>query len=398
MNRLPDPPVDDCDLASRVIVETIRWLADGVPLGCLAALVSEDAEEALTVVERHGLGPALYSALRATAPDVAAKWPRLRNAYFGGVAQSVLATEQIRQCAQVLNRYGIRVIALKGNDYILRLYADAARRRISDIDLLLQEQDIERAMEALAEIGYRKETIACSPEAEWLHTRYLSDLWLVRPKSLPLDIHTSVLGGSGNREQARTQLWAEALPYSVDAAQVELLPPELAFVVQALHYSKHWRRATPYCKDLADLVLLSRAIARAGDFERMWETARRWQVEDDVRTVVAVVNRYFDARVPLSGTPPDVWTLHQIVYPEHDTRRSGRVFESLKVRFGLMRHLPSPMARVRYVLGFFVPQPAYLRWRYKRLLRPLPLLYGRYWWDAARLLGKAVWHTVLPRR
>ena len=83
---------------------------------------------------------------------------RLRDQMLGALAQTryvqVQALRELRQVGRVLEQEGIQTMALKGVAYLAASLPPHRWRSLSDIDLLVREQDIDRAEQALKRSGW----------------------------------------------------------------------------------------------------------------------------------------------------------------------------------------------------------------------------------------------------
>ncbi len=83
---------------------------------------------------------------------------RLIDQFRGALSQTryvqVQAKRELRQVQRVLDREGIPLMALKGVAYLAARLPPSGWRNLSDIDLLVPEQDIDRAEQALKQAGW----------------------------------------------------------------------------------------------------------------------------------------------------------------------------------------------------------------------------------------------------
>jgi hypothetical protein len=95
------------------------------------------------------------------------------------------------------------------------------------------------------------------------------------------------------------------------------------------------------------------------------DISRRWGVEKDVLPLMATLNHYWQAEIPVDEetAPLDINTLVSGV--EH---REKNYYANLPAaylnRLLKMRELPNVASRVRYVFHLFFPTQENLRWRY----------------------------------
>lgn len=105
-----------------------------------------------------GLGPPLYrNLIRRRIAD------RVPGAALAALAKSARAAacrfaiqlDSLRAVLAVLRRNGIDPVLLKGVALALTLYDQPALRPMQDIDLLVEEEEVDRALSGLREIGFR---------------------------------------------------------------------------------------------------------------------------------------------------------------------------------------------------------------------------------------------------
>ncbi len=358
---------EDEDKYSRLLLSLCVWPAfrHKVDHRC-GELCADEWRRALGLARIHALTPILYAAavegwLGQPVPDMDA----LRRIYFVQGARAALALEELREVAEALSQTGVNMVALKGIASILSVYPDQALRALSDLDILIGLADLNKAVSALSALGYSKIDKATSAEDEWLTVMYLDGICLSRPRRLPIEVHCSFLGGLGDASKAVEDAWRNPVSLEAGAWSVLGLRPEHAFITAACHLHRNYSRALPYMKDVADLALLTKRIELQGSWERMWESARRWRVMDQVRGVAAFLNAYTPAHVPDCEDAKPAFSPTDLVYALERLEGRGRLSEGLAARMHLIGRLPSARARIRFLMGLVVPRAGFLRWRYR---------------------------------
>lgn len=149
----------------------------------------------LARAELHGLAGVVHEALTsAGAPlddDVAADVARRAMARDLDHAAHLALLETIDAA---LADHGVPAAALKGALLAERLYAPRPSvRATSDVDVLVTEADLDRALSALAVIGYVPHT---GPEEERFRREH-HHLHLDHPRALPLELHFHAYRGFG---------------------------------------------------------------------------------------------------------------------------------------------------------------------------------------------------------
>ncbi len=116
-----------------------------------------DWSSLLDLVFREGLAPIVHAGMagseRDLPVDVAA---RLRAGYAANQVRSQVWIEPtLRRALGVLRSAGVEPIVVKGAALAYTAYRDPAHRTLSDVDLLLELGDLERASGALRQAGFR---------------------------------------------------------------------------------------------------------------------------------------------------------------------------------------------------------------------------------------------------
>src|SRR5262249_46243814 len=136
----------------------------------------------------HGLTSILYQGLRERAELVPAeRLQHMRLSYHGNALRNWIVEGFVDEIAAALSAARIAVILLKGAALLRTVYDDPALRRVSDIDLLVDERDLDRAgaqLRTLGLTGYGQETHR-GPLCR-IHVRY------TRPtlRSIPVELHS----------------------------------------------------------------------------------------------------------------------------------------------------------------------------------------------------------------
>ena len=162
----------------------------------LAALEAEgiDWERLRASAVRHGMLVILAKWLADHLPDgmPPAMANDLRRLYLHSTAASLRKLAEAERAVRHLRDGDIASVPFKGPLLSLMAYGDAGLRVSTDLDLLLAREDVERAMDLLAGLGYQ--TAQAADRSQWAAIlRYQNEWPLVR--SAPpaqLDLHWAV--------------------------------------------------------------------------------------------------------------------------------------------------------------------------------------------------------------
>lgn len=152
---------------------------------------------------RSGVASLTYNSLQEIASEIYVPnfvLERLRLNYLYIISKLAHRKDELSWLLSGFAKSNIQVIPLKGLLLAQRIYSDIAARDLSvDCDLLIKEEDKDKAVVALEDLGYRHNTEREIPQRQWCYT-FLKDNYA--PVELHWDI-TMML-----RSEGRTQgIW-----------------------------------------------------------------------------------------------------------------------------------------------------------------------------------------------
>jgi hypothetical protein len=387
-----------------------------LPDGTLLAVCDWARFERLAL--HHGLAPILYRAV----PDPFSGLPterrqRLKMQYVANVLHNKPVQACVAEMGIAFGSEGIPLILMKGAALACTLYPDAGLRILSDIDILVDEADVERAGARLRQIGLEPiafdHTEARGPLCH-IHLVYCGP----QPRSIPVELHW--------------RLFEPYQPYTFDLgavrAQARQLPglPRNVLAMASEHELAHLcvhldRHAVTYRslldrKDWFELLLLPQGLGRllwlydialyvqqrgaAIDWDAFVDNARRWAIDARVhatfelsRRVLGVVPPEEVVRALSGGRPRFVERVaHRAVLTAHRASelRSRGAARAQAARW--LERLSGHALRFAHAWISVFPSSVYLRARYSTPGTSLSLR-GRYVRDVA----PGLWGEVRDR-
>jgi hypothetical protein len=195
-------------------------------------MVGTGARELFARAELHGVAGVVWDAWKAAgvpvAPELAAK---LEARALAREMDHLAHLEMLRRIGQALS---VPAIALKGPLFAARYYERPSARGTTDIDLLVAEAELDRAIESLATIGYE---VADSPQKVRWSLREHHHLHLVRPGAPDLELHFHAYRGFGIT--LRTALLAERSVAVEGFGAIRVPSAEDELVYLAAHAAAH---------------------------------------------------------------------------------------------------------------------------------------------------------------
>jgi hypothetical protein len=184
-------------------------------------------------IERHCLAGVLYEPISQVPTPLRARMQERRTAERLWGTRLV---EALRQALAALEASQVKVVVLKGPVLSERLHGDPLLRWSADLDLLVDEADVDRALQSLDVLGYR-ETEA-EPTSRY-RRRHHHHIGLRGPGGLDLELHFRAHTGFGTSVPA-AEVMARSVAYRTQAGWVcQGLCPEDEALYLLVHAAGH---------------------------------------------------------------------------------------------------------------------------------------------------------------
>lgn len=329
----------------------------------------------------EGLAPLLYARISPTG-----LWPEIPPAVRAELAlaceasaiRSAALLTALEELLDRLGRAGVPVLLLKGAALAGALYGDPALRPMRDLDLLVPETDVSRALDVLIACGY---TVAHAEPRPGSALAWENELLLTRPAviGVSVELHWRLFDAPFyGRRLPVAWFWETAEPITAGAARALTLGPEAQFLYLAGHLMLHHRgQGLRWWLDLAELL-------------RRDEGALDWADLFSHAEACALVLPLQEALTTLAGA----WRVRlasEILAQAAALRPSAaerRVYDRLTAvhrpvaqRFWAdLADLPTWGERGRFACAHIIPAPTYMIGRYRPRWRWLvPALYLWRW-------------------
>jgi hypothetical protein len=266
--------------------------------------------------ERHGVAGVIWDAWKAhetpTDHELATKL-ELR-----ALARDMDHAAHLAMLASIdtaLAARSVAAIALKGPLFAARYYARPSARGTSDIDLLVAERDVTRAIDALAPIDYH---VADSTDEVAWSLREHHHLHLVRAQAPDLELHFHAYRGFG--VTLRTEMLAERSVPAAGLRSIRVPCAEDELIYLAVHAAAHRFGRLSWLYDIRLVVdrLSPDALATAAARARTWGVGRALSLAGEL--LVDVLGVPADLMRPLGTLPRSRRALLHAVVGEPPTR------------------------------------------------------------------------------
>ena len=315
---------------------------------------------------------------------------RLQQSYLRTLARGMRLYEAFREVGTALNKAGIKFVALKGVYLAEALYQDIGLRLFSDIDLLVAEEDGERALEVLRGKGFT------SHGEETVQTRFIEEhmevvhyLPMVKG-DVSVEIHIKL-----HRDEALYRFNIPQMLHDVESVQIsEIQASVLRFydllIHLCVHADKHFRNGYVQFTGYCDILNLALKHQDKIDWDAFQGRCKMHGCEDAVFAQLKLLESFHDLEIPI----------YEIKTALIDTEKDEFMFKAYlrgqKMIPGYLTQLrktfkryPTLWGKIRYVWGLTFPEKAFMVNRYKI---KNPANYRVYYfvrvWDVVKRLMK----------
>lgn len=257
------------------------------------------------------LAPALYLLARQGTISVPEDvLQQLQKHYWSNKARWLMRKSQLEKILPDLEGAGVEVIPLKGAAFIGTLYQDVGLRTMSDIDLLVQPQDLLRVARILEASGFTACLHAPEKTLDGLEslppTLLPNEISMAGPSGLQIDIHQALVS-TWFRPAYRVDMpgvWERSVPCSAVENTKESadaipwkrrLSPEDTLAYLCLHEALHGMQITNSTLD-ADLFI--RSLSADWDWDGFIKIVNQWRIRSAAYHTLHFCRDFMDTPLP----------------------------------------------------------------------------------------------------
>jgi hypothetical protein len=208
---------------------------------------------------------------------------RLKKAARISEVRADIAWRQLRPIIAAFQAAGMRLMVLKGAQLAVRYYASPGLRPFGDLDLLVAENDRERAAALLMSLGYSSADDQDERgRAWWVENHYH---WrFVRDGAFQIELHWNLTLPGSTAPIDTERLWREAEALDCGTGIYHVFSPRDELIFLAAHIAKHcFRLPLRSQADIAAVLTRSPAL----DWDGLWQRALSLGLQEDLLVVLA---------------------------------------------------------------------------------------------------------------
>jgi len=342
---------------------------------------------------RHGLKALLYQVFNSHFKEHVS--PKalysLENYFQTNLMWNKYLYEKLIQIIDLFNSNNIPVIAIKGPVMAKLLYGDIALREFSDLDILVDKADIQKAKDLLISIGYRLDFKM--PEGfEVKYERYQNYYNLIGDQDeTAVDLHWRLMPEYSSFAPSTELIMSSARPILLDKQEFLIMQPEYLLIYLSIHGAKHSWVQLNWVLDLSQLILTTEI-----DWDWVINESKKLECEKMVYLGLLLASDLFSINLPDPilneiNSEKDIKLYADRVYKILFPKAGNSFINTIRMKL----FFPKIMTSYRDKIMFFhnvVLKPTSLEWAIVSLPSSLYFLY--YLIRPTRLGVKYLWKFV----
>lgn len=221
----------------------------------------------------QGMIPLLFWNLDRTCPElIPAEWlAELRYQFTHIVQDNLFLTSELVKLLEIFQAQGIPALPFKGPVLAATAYRNVSLRQYGDIDILVKEKDVVKALDILTSLGYRILMDVTNEEAGILIPEKKDFKLVGRDGRVFIELHWRFTGKRFPFSLDLDELWNHLVTVDIAGKKVSNLNDEDLLLILCVHGSKHlWERLMWIC-DIAEIIRSSKSL----DWARLMKSAHQ---------------------------------------------------------------------------------------------------------------------------
>jgi len=319
----------------------------------------------------NGVSAVVYSRLneiKEDCPDIPSDvFEELKKDYYLNATKNTLIFEEFRKVLEVVKKSGLAVILLKGAALAEKVYGNIALRPMSDVDLLVKEEDMAHADEQLKMLGYRP-TDAAVDEVDFSST-YLTTLDYRSPEENSPSFHihwhfvnSTIPNESYMKNIKMEDVWEDAENAEIVGEETLVMAPHHLII----HLSEHALRVTHSLSKLSFLCDISEAVnfyQEQLDWDRLIKESFKFNLNRMVYLSLHFASEFLTDQIPedvLLKLKPKRFSLWEKIFIKAISNNNRYAGLSYLVHFSMNRGL---LNKLNFIWRTFFPPRQFMAQR-----------------------------------
>lgn len=254
------------------------------------------------ILSYHDIAPFAYLALKDLSSLISKDViDVLAATYYHSLKRICYLEDQFLNIYETFENKNILLVPIKGVALLEDLYAACPIRPSVDIDILIKEEDVDKAVSAMEELGFKKELEGLK-EAYWKDKQYHFVFIQKGRDKFPLivELHWD-LDYPRKTGKLLPQKFNRLRNFQINKRQIKLLSVEDTFFALALHQRRFGNALS--LKDVCDMAILLNKYSSSFDWDYVLKESKRSRNCSVIYFALSQIQFLFE----LNLAPEEVW-------------------------------------------------------------------------------------------
>jgi hypothetical protein len=311
--------------------------------------------------------------------------------------RNLVLFNELSKVLRHFSAHAVPVIVLKGAALANSVYGSISDRPMNDVDLLVRNEDLERALSVLETTGYQIEPL---PQEKFhpFNKNFTGEINFIGKSGVVFDLHWELTCNEWIRKIIRLdaeELWRSAQPLAINGDRGLQLSPVYTLLHVCLHLMGNAYSHRVAYRDIANLINFYKPFP----WEEFLTQVVRSRLCTSCYIVLDIVSKEFAVEIPgyvfdaIRPHPWKKWLIYRISDPVEGLR--GRSISDNTAFLVQLISADRLWDVVRVLLWLFMPGPKWLEERYG--LSSMPEAWLACLWHPLVVLSRGlmgVWEVV----
>ena len=339
-------------------------------------ILIKDWDFAVDVLIERAVAPLFYKKLpllsnRSLIPSRCKD--KLTQVYYLTLSRGIVHYEVMSLVTKLLQENRIDFLVLKGAYLAEKLYKDIALRQFSDLDLLIKEEDGEKAQRVLTNAGFQPENHSM---AQFLRDNLGFEHYApLVYQGVSVELHIRLNHPGEKFEILTNKVFENAEITHIKGTEIKVPDKYDVLIHTCVHLHKHFNEGQVQFTSFNDIVNLLHLEWNEADWKTLIERCNKYKCKSFVFKYLGIVSEYYKVLLP-----DEVNVIIAQLITEKDRRR---FVNYLLGNYSKHFSVETRVKRVIHVQGFFT-KLKYFFWMLfpskKYMIRSYNIKNQRYYW------------------
>jgi hypothetical protein len=241
----------------------------------------------------HGVYPLIYKTLKNYQDEIPSQTlVNMKLIYMDLVKQNMLMTKELLDVVKLLEENCIEAIAFKGPTLSQLAYGDVVSRQYVDLDILVRDNDLDKAQNVLLENNYSLVYDLDEYQKENLKDVVHDIAFINKTTGVNIELHWTLSSGEFFIDLEKLDYLSDVKKYQIQNNDINVFSNEKLFIYLCVHGHKHlWERI----EWLVDIVYL---IEKENiDLEKVIELSKQVDADRIVLSTLLICQKMFEIMI-----------------------------------------------------------------------------------------------------